>query len=54
MTNLTEKHRSDLKKSGLTDETIEKAGFYCVLDADEYRRLANLPAHVNVPALAIP
>ena len=53
---LTEKHRSDLHRSGLTDRTIETAGFYTVDDADEYRRLANVSAtaYAPVPALAIP
>lgn len=45
-------HRKDLRRSGLTDETIERWGCYSI---DEYPRLRSLGfGHLQVPALALP
>lgn len=54
---LLDYHREHLRASGLTDATIEAAGFYSVSDADKMARLLNikkLPRGLHPSALAFP
>jgi hypothetical protein len=53
---LLPRHREQLQKSGLTDNTIELSGVYSVATEDEARRLLGLApgALISVPALAFP
>jgi len=53
MANLHPDHLADLRKSGLTDETIEAAGIYTVTPGDIGKKLGGLGNNV-VSALAFP
>ena len=53
MSNLHPDHLADLRKSGLTDETIRAAGIYTVTPGDLGKKLGGLGNNV-VSALAFP